>query len=130
MNRLTRLGSPSLIICLGTTNAGLIQVYPTRLRTRLTSRCCLRSKWQRDVSANSTLNSQKTVRLNGATSHHPVVLHRQRIRHLACHAICQNLPQILVLAHRTVGVVIASRRFRKPPVEVSDEGGRVSIRCV
>lgn len=41
-------GSPLPLTWIGTTSAGRIPVWQTRRRTRLTSRCCLRSKRQRD----------------------------------------------------------------------------------
>jgi hypothetical protein len=58
---------------------------------------------------------------------HPVVLHRQAVRHAARRPYCQDQIQILIGPERSVRVVRAPGHLAKAFIEVSNEVGRIGI---
>jgi len=62
--------------------------------------------------------------------HHSVVLHRQRVRDLAPDTVRQELPQIVIVTQRSMGIMVAPGQATKTTIEIGDEGGRISVGCL
>jgi len=90
----------------------------------------LRREAQSMIYEEATGNTVQTARLHLINTCDSVVLHRQRIRKFARHAIRQYLPQNFIFMNGSVCVMIALWRLGKAAIKVSDEGGRIPISSV